>query len=321
MNYAYNAFGQQVAKFIAGQTTVSLHDEAGHWLGDYDGAGQPIRQVIWLGNLPIAVLDGEAIRDIQPDHLGTPRVVVNRATNKAIWAWPLNSEAFGATPPNEDPDGDGTRYVFDMCFPGQRYDAVTGLFQNGWRDYDPLSGRYIQSDPIGLAGGISTYAYVGNNPYMRVDPRGLDDSMCMFNPMACGWNKVPHESNVTVGVGGWGNILAGYGSGEVGIAFDSIGNVCLYHQACRGVMAGLPVQGEAGLAIGAGTGTIGLGTQTAYGTSVIGGAGAAGGGMVLHGPGGFSAAKSIWGVGGSPEGCAAGVAAVQCKTEYFRCLK
>ena len=321
MNYAYNAFGQQVAKFIAGQTTISLHDEAGHWLGDYDSAGRPIRQVIWLDNLPVAVLDGESIRDIQPDHLGSPRVVVDRNTDKAIWSWPLNGEAFGSTPPDEDPDGDGTKYVFDMRFPGQRYDAVTGLFQNGWRDYDPQSGRYIQSDPIGLAGGISTYAYVANNPYMRTDPRGLDDSMCMFNPVACGWNKIPQESNVAVGAGGWGNILAGYGSGEVGIAFDSTGNACLYYQACRGVLAGLPVQGEAGLAISAGTGTIGLGTQTAYGTSVIGGYGVAGGGMILHGSGGSSAAKSIWGVGGSPQGCAAGVAAVQCKTNYFWCLK
>jgi RHS repeat-associated protein len=75
--------------------------------------------------------------------------------------------------PNEDVDKDGTKYVFDMRFPGQRYDAVTGLFQNGWRDYDPASGRYVQSDPIGLAGGISTYAYVGSNPYGRVDPFGL----------------------------------------------------------------------------------------------------------------------------------------------------
>ncbi|HEY4294499.1 DUF6531 domain-containing protein, partial [Luteibacter sp.] len=85
MNYAYNTFGQQVAKYIAGQTTVSLHDEAGHWLGDYDGAGQPIRQVIWLDNLPIAALDGNTLRDIQPDHLGTPRVVIDRASDKAIW--------------------------------------------------------------------------------------------------------------------------------------------------------------------------------------------------------------------------------------------
>jgi RHS repeat-associated protein len=83
----------------------------------------------------------------------------------------------------------GDRYVFDMRFPGQRFDAVTGLFQNGWRDYDPTSGRYVQSDPIGLAGGISTYTYVGSNPYMRVDPDGLDDSAGMFNPGF--WGRVP----------------------------------------------------------------------------------------------------------------------------------
>ncbi|NID15937.1 RHS repeat-associated core domain-containing protein [Luteibacter yeojuensis] len=180
MNYAYNPFGQQVAKYIAGQTTVALHDEAGHWLGDYDGAGQPIRQVAWLDDLPIAAIDGNAIRDIQTDHLGTPRVVIDRATDKAIWTWSIVGDAFGSDAPNEDPDGDGTKYVFDMRFPGQRYDAVTKLFQNGWRDYDPLGGRYIQSDPIGLSGGISTYAYVGSNPYARVDPRGLDGMIVTF---------------------------------------------------------------------------------------------------------------------------------------------
>jgi RHS repeat-associated protein len=175
MNYAYSPFGQQVARYIAGQTTVSLHDEAGHWLGDYDGAGRPIRQVVWLDNLPVATLDGDLIRDIQADHLGTPRVVIDRATDKAIWQWRIVDDSFGNDAPIEDPDKDGTKYVFDMRFPGQRYDAVTGLFQNGWRDYDPTSGRYVQSDPIGLAGGISTYGYVGNNPYMRVDPLGLCD--------------------------------------------------------------------------------------------------------------------------------------------------
>lgn len=173
MNYAYNPFGHQVARYIAGQTTVALHDEKGHWLGDYDGSGRPIRQMIWMDGLPLAAIDGDAIRDIQTDHLGTPRVVIDRATNKSIWAWNIGREAFGSDAPNEDPDKDGAKYVFDMRFPGQRYDAVTGLFQNGWRDYDPTSGRYIQSDPIGIAGGISTYAYVQNNPYLGIDPSGL----------------------------------------------------------------------------------------------------------------------------------------------------
>ncbi|HVI53797.1 MAG TPA: RHS repeat-associated core domain-containing protein [Luteibacter sp.] len=317
MNYAYNPFGQQVGRYIAGGTTVSLHDEAGHWLGDYDGAGRAIRQVVWLDGLPVAALDGDAIRDIQTDHLGTPRVVIDRATNKAIWAWDIGREAFGSGAPYEDPDKDGKTYVFDMRFPGQRYDAVTGLFQNGWRDYDPTSGRYIQSDPIGLAGGISTYAYVGSNPYVRTDPQGLDDTQCMLNRWACGWSKTPQESNVSVGVGGWGNLLGGYGSAEVGLAFDSTGNACIYQQNCGGLIVGLPVQGEVAASLGVGTGGISSGRVETSGINVIGSAGLAGGAQLLGNKGGFSISRAMIGVGGSPEGCSAGVAAVKCETRNW----
>lgn len=65
-----------------------------------------------------------------------------------------SGDPFDVTPPNENPSGAGT-FVFNMRRPGQYYDKSTNLFYNYHRDYDPQTGRYIQSDPIGMAGGVT----------------------------------------------------------------------------------------------------------------------------------------------------------------------
>ncbi|MEB1528177.1 RHS repeat-associated core domain-containing protein [Xanthomonas sp. WHRI 7945] len=173
MNYQYNGRGEQVRKFLGTAGTYTLYDETGHWLGDYDSTGQALQQAIWLDDLPVGVLASNGLHYVQPDHLGTPRAVIDPVRDVAIWKWDLKGEAFGNTPPNQDPDSDGTAFVFDMRFPGQRYDVATGLNQNYFRDYDPGTGRYAQSDPIGLGGGLSTYSYVGGNPASYIDLLGL----------------------------------------------------------------------------------------------------------------------------------------------------
>lgn len=104
------------------------------------------------------------------DHLGTPLAVTD--WNKQI-VWKATYDPFGAATVNSDPDGNGQPFTLNLRFPGQYYDVESGLYYNYFRDYDPATGRYLQPDPIGLAGGISTYGYVGGNPLGNVDSLGL----------------------------------------------------------------------------------------------------------------------------------------------------
>ncbi|GAB0154357.1 hypothetical protein MnBA_37570 [Marinobacterium sp. BA1] len=82
--------------------------------------------------------------------------------------WRADYDAFG-----QATVASGSPLTFNLRFPGQYFDSETGLHYNYYRDYDPSTGRYLQSDPIGLDGGLNTYAYVYNNPIMFYDPYGL----------------------------------------------------------------------------------------------------------------------------------------------------
>ena len=121
---------------------------------------------------------------IHTDHLGTPRLIKDK-NNATIWYW--QSDPFGTTKPIEVVDGDANNFEFNLRFAGQYYDVETGLHYNYFRDYDPSTGRYVQSDPIGLAGGLNTYGYVGGNPLSWIDPLGLDFGFSV-NPNQAGGN-------------------------------------------------------------------------------------------------------------------------------------
>jgi RHS repeat-associated protein len=181
MSYRYTGNGERVYRSGSGQTAHTVFDPSGRWIGDYDENGQTIQQAIWLGDLPVGLIarvDGQSqLFYLQPDALGTPRVVIDPARGAqgaAIWRWELENEAFGEDIPNDDPDNDGNAFVLDMRFPGQQYDSATGFNYNYFRDYDTSIGRYVQSDPIGLIAGVSTYGYVEQNPLAGVDPYGLE---------------------------------------------------------------------------------------------------------------------------------------------------
>ncbi len=106
---------------------------------------------------------------VHTDHLGTPQVLTDKDQNIV---WRANYTPFGEADIVVD------QVEMPLRFPGQYFDKETGYYYNYYRTYDQSTGRYLQSDPIGLRGGLNTYAYVGGNPVRFVDPLGLRASYC-----------------------------------------------------------------------------------------------------------------------------------------------
>lgn len=172
--YQHNVWGQRLVK----PGVRFVYDEQGRLLGEYRSDGGLIQETVWLGNLPIATIrpDTKNINRtlayyVHPDHLGAPRAVSDPAINKVVWQW--DSDAFGESHPAEDADRDNETFIFNLRFPGQYFDSETKLHYNYHRNYDPQTGRYIQSDPIGLGGGINTFIYALDNPISKFDRDGL----------------------------------------------------------------------------------------------------------------------------------------------------
>jgi RHS repeat-associated protein len=171
---------------------IMVYDEAGRLIGEYRPSGTRLKEYVWLDDTLVAVLwthSGSPHQYVLTDHLGTPRAIVNPTSNAILWRWDLSASAFGDHAAQQDPDGDGAAYTFNLRYPGQYFDVETGLHYNYFRDYDPGTGRYVQSDPIGLRGGINTFGYARAAPLSRIDPFGLADTTytgwCRNNPGHC----------------------------------------------------------------------------------------------------------------------------------------
>lgn len=134
---------------------------------------------------------------IQTDQLNTPRAITTQG-NVLVWKW--DSDPYGAQPPDESPAGTST-FTFNLRFPGQVFDRESYLYYNKFRDYDPRTGRYVQSDPIGLRAGTNTYGYVSGNPLSLTDPDGLCP-FCLIIPAVCAGGGC-EAGLVLIGGAGW----------------------------------------------------------------------------------------------------------------------
>ena len=155
------------------------YDERGHLIGEYNANGSAIQETVYLGNQPVAVFKQNNLYTIHTDHLNTPRAISDSG-NTVIWRW--DADPFGTAAADPDPDMNGVKFTYNLRFPGQYFDSETGLHYNYFRDYDPSTGRYIESDPVGLNGGINTYTYAANSPLRYIDPKGLLETEPPIDP-------------------------------------------------------------------------------------------------------------------------------------------
>ena len=183
-SYVINALGQRVQKIVGGSATAFVYDAAGTLLGEYDDAAGSAAEYIYLNGVPVGVNAGPSPAltryAIYADQLGTPRAIEQINIAEIVWEWSITGAPFGEDAEGPDPDDFATPlspsavpFATKLRFPGQYLDEESGLHYNYFRDYDPVIGRYAESDPIGLSGGATTYSYAMTNPVRLIDPFGL----------------------------------------------------------------------------------------------------------------------------------------------------
>ena len=212
--YGYNQLGQRIWKNVSGKTTFFLFDQTG-LVAEYDANfklnneyGYTPNSTFMTNPLFSRTIDNSAgINRIDfyfNDHLGTPLKLFSKVGSIV---WSANASAFGEAHINQESITNNLRY------PGQYFDQETGTHYNYYRDYNAELGRYLQSDPIGLGGGINRYSYVYSNSTGNMDVYGL---------WAWAWGTYTGGNVITPGGGVLGGVNGQFfsdgSSGAFGVA-------------------------------------------------------------------------------------------------------
>ncbi|HAH9890081.1 TPA: type VI secretion system tip protein VgrG [Escherichia coli] len=159
------------------------------------------------------------------DHRGLPLALISEEGNTV---WSAEYDEWGNLLNEENPHHLHQPYRL----PGQQHDEESGLYYNRHRYYDPLQGRYITQDPIGLEGGWNLYNYP-LNPIIRMDPLGLYN---LYQLLYDVWHDDSYGTS-SIDITGSGDLISLGGHAGLGVAFakkkgEMLSDICIYATAC-----------------------------------------------------------------------------------------
>ncbi len=216
MAYYVNPEGQRLRKSGAAGTSYFAPDSSGAMLAEYSSGGWI--DYVWLNGRLIGRVAGGQRYAIHDDQTGRPEAVTN---GSGAVVWRAQNFAFTQNVTNAG-------IVLNLGFPGQYYDAETSAWNNGFRDYKSALGRYVESDPIGLDGGVNTYAYAGGDPINSMDPSGLicisDNAAKVIGAAAGGGVTGALTAAANLKGSPWGVLAGGVAGAGFGAATQALSN-------------------------------------------------------------------------------------------------
>lgn len=183
-NFVYDGFGRRYSKADPGSAPITFtYDDDGTLMEENNNG--LVTDYIYLKGAPVALfvpnVGSGTVYYVHTDQLGTPQLVTD---SNQTPVWSTTYQPYGTTGPVN------ASITQNLSLPGQYFDNETGFHYNGFRDYIPALGRYLESDPIGLGGGLNTYAYATGNPLKFYDMLGLTSEYCgrltICSPLAAG---------------------------------------------------------------------------------------------------------------------------------------
>jgi RHS repeat-associated protein len=196
VSYAYDALGRRIQRTTSAGADERYVYDGQNVIQDLDSSSSVVTSYLngpGVDNHLRQTNSTTGVSYFLTDHLGSTSALTDGSGNVVEQ---ISYDSFGNHLASSQ-----TRYTYT----GRERDPDTGLMYHRARFYDPQLGRFINEDPIGLNGGVNTYAYVLNSPTRFVDPSGLDiwDTLAgvAVQPYTDDWSLIGESAHASAGFG------------------------------------------------------------------------------------------------------------------------